>query len=107
MDVLLSTAHVLAWSIYVGGALCMELVLRHAQQFMPPSQVAVVCQNAGYRYRWFSAVALAVLLITGFGLAGSPLPLLSSSRGLVLWMLLGLWTIQVVILALLSFFLHP
>jgi len=43
-DSLLSTLHALAWSIYVGGAICMELILRHAQQFMKPSQTAYVCE---------------------------------------------------------------
>jgi uncharacterized membrane protein len=109
MEYLLLAAHTLAWSVYVGGAITMELVLRYAQQFMRPSQVAIVCQASGRSYRWWSFVALTILMGTGIPLAlrqtgafdaGTPF-------GLLLWILCGVWLMQVVVLALLAFRVHP
>lgn len=109
MNVLISAGHVLGWSVYLGGALCMELVLRHAQDHMRPSQIAIVCDNAGQRYRWFAAVALCVLLITGLLLTRDhPRAFdVSTLRGVGVWGLCGLWGVQVAILAVLSFRVHP
>lgn len=109
MNVLVSVGHVLGWSVYLGGALCMELVLRHAQDHMKPSQIAIVCASAGQRYRWFSAVALCVLLITGILLVlDRPRGFdVSTSHGVAVWGLCGLWAAQVAILAALSFRVHP
>tara|TARA_B100002003_G_scaffold187783_1_gene176378 strand:- start:43 stop:531 length:489 start_codon:yes stop_codon:yes gene_type:complete len=106
---MLSAAHILAWSIYVGGAITMELVLRHAQQFMRPSQVAIVCQAAGRSYRWWSLVALSVLMATGIPMAlRQPHAFdASSTFGLLLWVLCGVWLLQVTILALLAVRVHP
>lgn len=105
MMTLLATVHVLAWSIYVGGAIVMELVLRHAQGSMRPSQVAVVCQKAGHRYRWWSCLCLALLLITGLALAR---PIVSGSPEAIVLMALGaVWLALAMILALLSFYIHP
>ena len=102
---LLATVHALAWSIYVGGAIIMELVLRYAQASMRPSQVAVVCQKAGHRYRWWSCLCLALLLLTGLALAR---PIVSGSpEAIVLFVLGGVWLALVLILALLSFYIHP
>lgn len=107
--VLLSTVHALCWAIYVGGAICMELVLRYAQNFMKPSQIAVVCQYSGIRYRWWSLFCLAGLLITGILLAiAQPAPFDPSTRyGLVVWILCALWIAQMLILGLLSLRIHP
>ena len=102
----LSAVHALAWSIYVGGAVCMEVVLRHAQQFMKPSQTAYVCEFSGKRYRWWSCICLAILLVSGVLMAlrsGVSSPLYLS----VLALLGVLWVVQVVLLALLSFRIHP
>ena len=102
---ILATVHALAWSIYVGGAIIMELVLRYAQGSMRPSQVAVVCQKAGHRYRWWSCLCLTLLLLTGLPLAR---PIVSgSSEAIVLVVLGGVWLALVLILALLSFYIHP
>lgn len=107
--VALSTVHVLAWSVYVGGAVCMELVLRHAQNYMKPSQIAVVCQHSGKRYRWWSFYCLLLLLVTGILLAMQHPAPFDPTRvfGLVVWSLCGLWVIQMSILGLLSFHIHP
>lgn len=107
--VIVSAVHAAAWSIYVGGSICMELVLRYAQRFMRPSQVAVVCQNSGRRYRWWSFYCLLALLASGallvwhFRLPLSPATL----TGAALWGLVVLWTVQMSILGLLSFRIHP
>lgn len=102
----LSMIHSLAWSVYIGGAICMEAVLRYAQQFMKPSQTAYVCEFSGKRYRWWSAVCLTILIATGVpmiflrGLHETPYLL-------VVLLLTGLWAAQVAILALLALRVHP
>jgi len=109
LDVLLLWVHTVAWSVYVGGAVTMELVLRYAQQFMRPSQVAVVCQAAGRSYRWWSFVALMLLLATGIPLAldypGGFDP--RTLAGRVIWGICGLWLVQLALLALLAYRVHP
>lgn len=102
---LLATLHILAWSVYVGGAIVMEFVLRYAQGSMRPSQVAVVCQNAGKRYRWCSLLCLVLLLLTGLFLA-EPIVDGSSEAG-ILKVLSAVWLILAGLLALLSFYIHP
>ncbi len=86
----------------------MELVLRHAQNYMRPSQIAVVCQNAGKRYRWWSLFCLLGLLATGIPMSvlGGKL----AAGGTYVVLLSGLtllWLIQMLLLALLSFRFHP
>lgn len=102
----LSTIHALAWSVYVGGAICMEGVLRYAQNFMKPSQTAHVCEWSGKRYRWWSAVCLTILMATGI-----PLTFLTGLHEtpylLVVLLLVGLWVVQVAVLVLLTFRVHP
>ena len=107
--IVVSTVHGLAWSVYVGGAVCMELVLRHAQQFMKPSQIAVVCQKSGKSYRWWSFVCLLLLFATGVLLARHDGLTFSRSDlvGVTLWALVTLWFVQLFILGLLSFRIHP
>lgn len=109
LEYLLLAAHTLAWSVYVGGAITMELVLRYAQKFMRPSQVAIVCQASGRSYRWWSLVALTVLMITGIPLALRQAGAfdVSTAIGLLLWGLCGVWLLQISILALLTFRVHP
>lgn len=105
LTTLLATVHALSWSIYVGGAIVMELVLRHAQVSMRPSQVAEVCRRAGQRYRWCSCFCLALLLLTGLVLAR---PIVPGSREAIVLMSLGaIWLALALILALLSFYIHP
>ena len=107
--IVVSTLHALAWSVYVGGAVCMELVLRHAQQFMKPSQIAVVCQRSGKQYRWWSFFCLLVLFGTGVLLARHSGLVLNrlDLASVALWGLVTLWLAQLFILGLLSFRIHP
>lgn len=107
--VLLSVAHVLAWAVYVGGAITMELVLRHAQDFMKPSQIAHVCQYSGKRYRWWSFFCLVILLATGVPLALQQPGSFdyTTPRGMIVWFLCAVWVVQMGVLALLSFRIHP
>lgn len=105
ITMLLASVHALAWSIYVGGAIIMELVLRYAQGSMRPSQVAIVCQRAGNRYRWISFFCLVLLLATGLALAG---PIVTGSPEAIVLVALGaIWLALAAILALLSFYIHP
>lgn len=52
----------LAWAVYLGGALAMELVWRPVQEHLPMAQIGVACQQMGRRYRW---VALTMLMVAG------------------------------------------
>lgn len=109
LHTLLLTAHCLGWAVYVGGSVTMELVLRHAQQYMRPSQVAVVCQASGKRYRWWSFVALMVLLASGIPLA-SRYPGgfdLATASGKLIGGISLLWLAQMAVLGLLAFRVHP
>ncbi len=83
----------------------MEFVLRHAQNYIPPSQIAVVCQKSGKTYRWVSALCLTALLVTGIGLAAPQGA--SEVYGKALVGISALWVILVVLLALLAFYVHP
>jgi uncharacterized membrane protein len=82
----------LAWAVYLGGAVAMELVWRPIQRYLPPGQVNVVCQRMGRRYRW---IALAALAIAG----GSLVPdlrrshFLSSGYGRTAWADLACWAL--------------
>jgi uncharacterized membrane protein len=119
MDTFLGTVHGLAWAVYVGGALIMELVLRHAQVYMRPSQVGVVCQRAGQRYRWWALASLAVLGFTGALMvlrldgaelaarAGSPALSLDDSYGRTLVLLAALWLVLLAIVGEIAFRVHP
>jgi uncharacterized membrane protein len=119
MDILLAALHVFGWAVYAGGALTMELVLRHAQGAMRPSQVAVVCMNAGLRYRWWSLFALLLLGATGFLMAlrldeaalaarGTVSAFhLGASYGRTMLALVILWALLLGVLALLALWVHP
>jgi uncharacterized membrane protein len=109
METMLIAIHAMSWSIYVGGSICMELVLRHAQDYMRPSQIAVVCQNSGMKYRWWSLGCLILLLATGVLLAQKHPDSFNaeSARGLITISMCVLWLVQILILAFLSFRVHP
>lgn len=108
MEILLGFIHALGWSVYLGGAIYMELVWRHAQNHIPPSQIAVVCLNAGRSYRWLSLVCLVLLLASGIGLIKNFDPaILFTPYGKMLSGLTGIWIVLIIILALLSFYIHP
>ena len=66
MRVFLGFALTLAWALYLGGTMAMELVWRPVQRYLPPGQVNVVCQKMGRRYRW---IALGSLAVAGAALA--------------------------------------
>ncbi|MBQ62916.1 MAG: hypothetical protein CMQ19_12690 [Gammaproteobacteria bacterium] len=106
---LLSIVHALSWSIYAGGAICMELILRHAQEYMKPSQIAVVCENSGKRYRWWSLFCLLGLVVSGIPLVALGTHELGVDRkySVLLACLTLLWLVQVLLLAVLSFRFHP
>lgn len=116
MDTLLGAAHAISWAIYVGGAITMEWVLRYAQRTMPPSQVGVVCKNAGMRYRWLALACLAVIGATGLAMvlriedadlpAGAALSV-SDSYGRTMLLLTVGWLLLAATVAFMAFWLHP
>lgn len=111
MDTLLGAMHASAWAIYVGGALTMEWILRYAQRTMPPSQVGVVCKNAGMRYRWLALGCLVVIGLTGlvmlFRLDDTSDIALTNSYGRTMLLLGIAWALLIATVALMAFWLHP
>ncbi len=97
----------------------MEWVLRYAQRTMPPSQVAVVCKNAGQRYRWFGLVSLLLVGLSGLFMvlrlddaelaarAGRPELSLTDSYGLTLVLLTAAWVVLLAAVSAMAFWLHP
>lgn len=104
-----SVVHVIGWSVYLGGALVMELVWRPAQEEMPPAQIAVACQWMGRRYRWVASVALLAIGTSGAALAvGSDRSLgLGTSYGRTVAALAFLWLVLAAILLAITFLAHP
>lgn len=119
MDTLLAALHAVAWAVYVGGSITMEWVLRYAQRTMPPSQVGVVCKNAGTRYRWFALASLLVIGATGLLMlarldgselaerTGSPELTLSDSYGRTMLLLAAGWFALLATVSAMAFWLHP
>lgn len=108
-DTLLTWVHALGWSFHFGGALVMELVWRPAQVGMPQSQIGVACQWMGRRYRWLSAVSLAVLGATGVIMAARADRSLSLAHayGCTVAALVVLWLALATVLAVLATSAHP
>jgi uncharacterized membrane protein len=107
MELALHAVHAFAWCVYVGGSVCMELVLRHAQGYMRPSQVAVVCERAGQLYRWWSLVALTLLGVTGVALVLVIGETIADMYASLLIAAIVLWVLQMVIWMRLTFGVHP
>lgn len=119
MDSFIAWLHAIGWITYAGGPITMEWVLRYAQRTMPPSQVAVVCQRAGHRYRWFSLAALTITGATGFALwlrldtadiisrERHPAMSLADPYGRTLLALVMVWVLLVAMVSLMAFWLHP
>lgn len=119
MDTLLGALHATAWAVYVGGSITMEWILRYVQRTMPPSQVGVVCKNAGMRYRWIALAALTVIGLTGGAMLlrsdsatlaaqpGSPVLSLSDAYGRTMLLLGTMWCCLAATVALMAFWLHP
>ncbi len=100
----------LAWSVYLGGALIMELVWRPAQEHMPMSQIGVACQIMGRRYRWVALTMLSVIAVTSLTLLsgrGSETLALSSSSGRTILVLVICWFLLVALVGSMAFFAHP
>jgi hypothetical protein len=97
----------------------MELILRYAQRTMPPSQVGVVCKNAGMRYRWFALGGLVVIGASGGAMvlrvdsgdlaarAGSPALSLADPYGRTMLLLTAAWLALLATVAWMAFWLHP
>lgn len=66
MRIVIGFVFTVALSVYLGGALVMELVWRPAQRDLPPPQVGVLCHHMGRRYRWVALGALGVLAAAWF-----------------------------------------
>ncbi len=100
----------LAWSVYLGGALVMELVWRPAQEHMPMSQIGVACQIMGRRYRWVALTMLSVIAATSLTLLPGRAPetlTLSSPFGRTIAALAVCWVLLVALVGSMAFFAHP
>ncbi len=107
----LAAAYVLllAWSVYLGGALVMELVWRPAQEGLPMSQIGVACRRMGRRYRWIALSMLGLI-----GAVGLPLvltgdgPLAVSTRhGRTVAGLVACWLVLAALVSGMAFLAHP
>lgn len=102
LRIVLTSVHVAATALYLGGAVTMEFVLRHAQRELPGPQTAVTCQVSGRMWRWWAQGALAlagVSFAVSTRMAGPP-------PGMVLVYIL-VWSSLVAVLVLLSYRAHP
>lgn len=100
----------LAWSVYLGGALVMELVWRPAQAGMPMSQIGVACQVMGRRYRWIALSMLGVIGVVGLALVPGRPPdavTLATGFGRTLAALAVCWLALVVLVTGMAFLAHP
>lgn len=99
-----------AWSVYLGGALVMELVWRPAQEHMPMSQIGVACQLMGRRYRWVALTMLSVIAVVSLTLLPGRAPetlVISSSFGRTILVLVICWFLLVALVGSMAFFAHP
>ena len=107
MRVVLGFAFMLAWALYLGGSVAMELVWRPVQRYLPPGQVNVVCQRMGRRYRW---IALASLAVAG-GASALVLPrsrfTLSSAYGRTAWACAACWALLALGVMTMAWLAHP
>jgi len=99
-----------AWSVYLGGALVMELVWRPAQEHLPMSQIGVACQKMGRRYRWIALAMLCVIGLTSLtllpGRASETLSI-SSRFGRSVLALVLCWCALVALVVSMAFSAHP
>ncbi|MHB8245593.1 MAG: hypothetical protein ACYDGN_09620 [Acidimicrobiales bacterium] len=104
--VMLGFALTMAWALYLGGSVAMELIWRPVQRYLPPGQVNVVCQKMGRRYRW---IALGSLAVAGFALVPAlwHSDFLSSAYGRTAWADLGCWALAVVGVTTMALSAHP
>lgn len=113
LEVALAFAHALGWATYIGGAIAMEVLWRPAQAHIPASQVNVVCQRMGRRYRWIALAALGVIGASGaVGLLvaqpGTHPPVaLTSSYGRTLLAVVAGWGVLVALVATMAVVAHP
>lgn len=100
----------LAWSVYLGGALVMELVWRPAQEHMPMSQIGVACQLMGRRYRWLALAMLVVIAAASLAQLPGRGPgalTLSTGFGRTIVALVLCWFMLVGLVAAMAFLAHP
>lgn len=104
-----TSVFVVSWSVYVGGALVMELVWRPVQEHLPMAQIGVACRWMGRRYRWVALGALVGAGVSGLALRPSVVPDgdAASGAGWAGWALAVCWCILAFTLALLSLVTHP
>lgn len=119
MDTVLGAAHAIAWAIYVGGAVTMEIILRFVQKEMPGPQAGLVCKTAGMRYRWIALAMLVVIGATGgimllrlddaelAARPGSPKLSLADAYGQTMLALALAWALLTATVAAMAFWLHP
>lgn len=109
----LAVLHALGWAAYLGGAAFMELVWRPVQEHIPPSQINVLCQRMGRRYRWFALTMLALIAVSGVALvaaapAGERPPVsLGESYWRTMLALVLCWAALVTLVSVMAVVAHP
>ncbi len=101
--IVVSSIHVASTSLYLGGAITMELLLRHAQRDLPGPQTAVTCQVSGKMWRWWAQGALGLAGVSFFVSAAR---IASAPAGIVV-VYSGVWFSLFLILLVLSYRAHP
>lgn len=92
-------------ALYLGGAISMELLLRHAQRYLPGPQTAVTCQVSGKVWKRWGQGALLVWGASTLGLLAWVLPrALSRALGTAFFVV---WIALAGVLATLSLVAHP
>ncbi len=85
MRLLIAFVFTAALSVYLGGALVMELVWRPAQRAVPPAQVGVVCQRMGRRWRWVASGTLGLVAAAWIFWPRSPAPDWAAPLSVLCW----------------------
>lgn len=107
--------HALGVSIYLGGALVMELVLVPAQKAIPPAQAQVMGQKAADRYLILAWSALGLIVASGvmrlYSMGNEHFlkgeRLFDTMYGRTLFTMMMLWLVLVANGAIMTFVLRP
>jgi hypothetical protein len=117
MRVFVGFVFTLAWALYLGGALAMELVWRPVHHDLPPAQTGVMCQRMGRRWRWMALGALGLVAVAWWGgrtLGGhgvlavrGPVPALPPASGWPVIAMVACWVSLAGLVIAMGVLLHP
>lgn len=98
----------LAFAIYLGGAVSMELILRFAQVDLPGPQTAITCKVSGDLWKWIALISLSATGLSVTTMIALRSPMISSGwHGLAVAGFAASWIALMSILVKMSFRAHP